>query len=287
MGSQDFLQTVIQSAATHDAQIFTLSSPPHRIVHINAAWTKLCGSAAETVGQPCRIMQGLGAEPDMVRQLQAGLREQRLVRVRLTTYGSSGLPFVAEFTVTPLTDEMGNVSHLVGTLKRRSEMMSSQHVAGTSSSLADRAVAAALLAHPSMARPASSAAPAASHMGMDPLATQSGEGMQEEDRQPKLPQPSGSSQDPLLSRDFTLYTLNNHPIAPVLLRMLQVRMHYIAPPPHTERKAAERSPGLKRAVCVTEANLTGPPPFIICAGQYVGRPKICHVRQRGEDRLFT
>lgn len=158
----------------------------------------------------------------MVRQLQAGLREQRLVRVRLTTYGSSGLPFVAEFTVTPLTDEMGNVSHLVGTLKRRSEMMSSQHVAGTSSSLADRAVAAALLAHPSMARPASSAAPAASHMGMDPLATQSGEGMQEEDRQPKLPQPSGSSQDPLLSRDFTLYTLNNHPIAPVLLRMLQV-----------------------------------------------------------------
>ena len=82
--SAPFLQTVIDSATSSQAQAFTLSEPPFRIVHVNAAWCRLCGYAAnEAVGKTFKLLQGAATDRQVLNELHAALAQQRPARVRL------------------------------------------------------------------------------------------------------------------------------------------------------------------------------------------------------------
>jgi hypothetical protein len=130
------------------------------------------------------------------------------------------VPFPSELTVMPLTDEAGSVTHFVGTLRRAGRLGAREHSPPYNASLADSAVAAAFRAHPSAVGRAPAAA-AAGQADLDVLMASRAD--VEGDGSPRLPPSPGRSRDGLLSREsFPLHTLNNHPIAPVLLRMLQV-----------------------------------------------------------------
>ena len=208
--SANFLQTVIASATTSEAQVFTLGAPPYRIVHVNTAWTRLCGfSASEAIGQTCKIMQGPATEREALGKLHALLWDRKPARVRLTNYTKKLVPFVFELLVTPLTDELGNVSHFVGTMRVVGEAApgpkGQKQAVPTSTSLAHSAITAAFLARAPTLPP--SAAPSVA------------DGAESESGSSRAGQ--SPSCKPLLS--FPLHTLNSHPIAPVLLRMLQVR----------------------------------------------------------------
>lgn len=206
----DFLQAVISSASNSEAQIFVLSSAPFQVVHTNAAWAKLCGTSAEAVGQPCGLLKGASAEPDELRQLQAGLRDRQPARVRLRSCSAAGVPFIGELTLMPLTDQVGDVSHFVGVLRRAGE-----------EALQEQATPGSLL-HGSTAaeKPLGRGAPLAHEMDR----SESGE------NSPRLPPSPGLSTDTLLAKDsFPMHNLHNHPIAPVLLRMLQARPACLPP----------------------------------------------------------
>jgi len=213
----DFLQAVISSASNSEAQIFVLSSAPFQVVHTNAAWAKLCGTSAEAVGQPCGLLKGASAEPDELRQLQAGLRDRQPARVRLRSCSAAGVPFIGELTLMPLTDQVGDVSHFVGVLRRAGE-----------EALQEQATPGSLL-HGSTAaeKPLGRGAPLTT-MAMGQLhemdRSESGE------NSPRLPPSPGLSTDTLLAKDsFPMHNLHNHPIAPVLLRMLQARPACLPP----------------------------------------------------------
>jgi hypothetical protein len=213
----NFLQAVISSASDPEAQLFVLSSAPHQVVHTNAAWAKLCGAAAEAVGQPCRLLKGASAEPDELRRLQAGLRDQQPSHVRLKSCSAAGGPFIGELTLMPLTNEVGAVSHFVGILRRASEAGLQGQTAEPSSALSGSTAAATVLS-----KPPGGGAVKGQLQEMDC----SGSG----DNSPRLPPSPGLSPDALLAKDtFAMHTLHNHPIAPVLLRMLQARPPCLPP----------------------------------------------------------
>jgi hypothetical protein len=129
---------------------------------------------------------------------------------------------MSELTVMPLTDQVGIESHFLGTLCRVGGVAAPEHSPPCNASLTDSAVAAAFLAHPSMGR-AQSAASANSHTDLDVSMTQRRDGPNEGDGSPRLHPSPGPSRKCFLSRKpFPLHNLSDHPIAPVLLRMLQV-----------------------------------------------------------------
>ena len=214
MTYSNFLQTVVSSASTAEAQVFTLGAPPYRIVHVNEAWTHLCGfTSAEAVGQTCKIMQGPATEPDNLRQLHALIRDMKPARVRLTNYTKAGVPFVCELLVTPLTDELGSVSHFVGTLYKLGEpepvVDIPKYPMPLNAALAQSAITAAFLG--SSKRPVAAAT----------IGSAQSDDTESEGASSRAGQSAGGT--PLLSRQaFPLDTLNNHPIAPVLLRQLRM-----------------------------------------------------------------
>ena len=172
-------------------------------------------------------MQGANAEPEALSQLKAGLREHRFVRVRLTCFMAAGRQFAGELTVMPLMDEVGQVKHLCGTLRVVNKASAPASAMPFVASLADSAAAAAFLAHTDRRRGIQPVS--ANMLGADLSAEQEFRPDASKSRTvlgdiEGLHKPPAAAQDALLSREsFPLYTLDNHPIAPVLLRMMQVR----------------------------------------------------------------
>lgn len=103
---------------SQQAQVFTTVQPPYRIVSVNAAWTRLCGyQESEALGQTCKMLQGPSTSHEALEILHAGLRERRIVMVRLLNYTKFGSPFLNDLTVVPCCDVSGNITHFRGTLK--------------------------------------------------------------------------------------------------------------------------------------------------------------------------
>jgi len=238
--SAPFLNTVISSASTAEAQVFTLAAPPYRIVHVNTAWTRLSGfSSSEAIGKTCKIMQGPDTERDALGELHALLRERKPARVRLTNYTKARVPFVFDLTITPLTDEMGNVSHFVGTMRKVGEAAAQAQTLAmpSSASLAHSAITAAFLARLSFGLAPDAAAGSGPPSPTDGTESESGSSRAGQST-------SSGGNETLLSREgFPLYTLNHHPIAPVLLRLLQerARLGLIPPPPRGRDAPVSRS----------------------------------------------
>jgi len=210
--SAPFLQSVITSATSSEPQVFTLIEPPFRIVHVNAAWCLLCGYAAnEALGKSLKLLQGAATDRQVLNAMHAALAQRRGARVRLINYKKDQSAFENDLTVTPLTDEMGAVSHFLGVLRDAGIQGRSDALIARNPAIADIPVAAP---DSSMQRGAGSCGwPPGPLCGASSAVVQgscsTAQGL--------------ISQGLLLSREqFPLYTLHNHPIAPVLLRMLQL-----------------------------------------------------------------
>jgi len=204
-----FVDSLFLSSHRSEPQVFTHVAYPFKIVHVNQAWTQLCGySKEEAQGLTCKILQGPRTSIDTLRALHASLDVQRPVKVRLVNYTKSGEMFVNELSVSPLYDDVGSCTHFVASLHACGTFPPSLSPRISSSAMAESAVAAALRATPRVQAPGN----ACVH--------------KEEAETPQTLEDSSSRSEcgsSILSRDsFPLHTLNNHPIAPVLLRMLQL-----------------------------------------------------------------
>merc|ERR1712137_109089 len=223
---RDFGQSVLLSAVSSDAQIFTHAHHPFKIVSVNSAWTRLCGYAStEVLGLTCKILQTPQTSLDVLQELHGAIRAQREVTVQLLNCTKSRSVFVNELTVSPLCDGNGRVTHMMGTL-RRIEGAQLPVVSFPRQSLS----LAALGVQPSSQCPVQDA-PFSSREGQ--LLAASGKRLLESGQSNEPPKERA---DMLLSRNsFPLHTLNNHPVAPVLLRMLQLN------------SSANRSPNVQQS----------------------------------------
>ena len=228
-GGSTFLDALIRSATHSEAQIFTEATPPFKICHANNAWSLLCGySVPEVLGKTCKILQGPETDPDRLRDLHAGIAANSKTTVQLVNYTKNAERFLNELTIEPLMNQTGEVTHFIGTLspvlRPASMSAASAQLCGalTADKLEKSPAALGNRGESSPGRGSQGAvergAPSGAVSGAS-AAGASGAGM-------PGAQGSGAPQaeyTDLLSRgSFPLHTLNHHPNAPVLLRMLQL-----------------------------------------------------------------
>mgnify|MGYP000848343900 FL=1 len=89
--------------------------PDQPLIYINAGFERLTGySVAEVLGRNCRFLQGPETDPATVDLLRRAIREQREITVQLLNYRKDGTPFWNRLSITPVRDEAGLVTHLIG-----------------------------------------------------------------------------------------------------------------------------------------------------------------------------
>ena len=97
---------------------FTISDPRRPddpLVWVNPAFERMTGYAAhEVVGRNCRMLQGPGTDRAAVRRLREALQRGEGVRAELLNYRKDGSPFWNSFTISPVLDGEGELTHFVG-----------------------------------------------------------------------------------------------------------------------------------------------------------------------------
>jgi len=95
-----------------------LESPGPRIVYVNQSFTLLTGYTAEEVlGKSPRILQGCGTDPAVLKRLKTCLLRSERFEGRTLNYRKDGTPFINAWTVEPVLDAHGQVTHFLSTLR--------------------------------------------------------------------------------------------------------------------------------------------------------------------------
>ncbi|MFO7786351.1 MAG: diguanylate cyclase [Halospina sp.] len=98
-----------------DAQ---LDTPGPRILYVNRAFEAMTGYAREDVlGVTPRVLQGEKTEDGVVRRLKGALERGETFTGETYNYRMDGTPFLMEWSVYPVKNEGGAVSHYLGVLR--------------------------------------------------------------------------------------------------------------------------------------------------------------------------
>ncbi|WP_121821971.1 PAS domain-containing protein [Halostella salina] len=85
------------------------------VVYANDAFQELTGYDTETIlGANCRILQGSGTAEEPVARLREAIADREPASVELLNYRASETPFWNRVSITPVTDDAGEVTHFVG-----------------------------------------------------------------------------------------------------------------------------------------------------------------------------
>ncbi len=110
-----WLKNKAMEAAIDGISIADATQPDNPLIYVNPAFEHITGYASQDViGKNCRFLRGPDTDPAMVDEIRAALREQRSCRVTLLNYRKDGTPFWNEFSIAPVRDERGDVTHFVG-----------------------------------------------------------------------------------------------------------------------------------------------------------------------------
>lgn len=79
------------------------------VVHVNAAWTRLCGYTREEMdGRNLKILQGPATDMTAVHNLVESVAAQKSVRQELVNYSKAGVPFKHVLQIVPLAAPDGS-----------------------------------------------------------------------------------------------------------------------------------------------------------------------------------
>jgi PAS domain S-box-containing protein len=111
--------SVLRSAVeqANDSVIVTgaqLDPPGPKILYVNPAFTDITGYAAEDVrGRTPRLLQGPLTEPWVLRRLRTRLENGDSFEGEAINYRKDGTPFVNHWSIAPVRDEVGVITHWV------------------------------------------------------------------------------------------------------------------------------------------------------------------------------
>lgn len=96
--------------------VVTEPHPPFRIVHVNDAWTALCGwRRDEIIGKTCAVLQGPGTCRQVLAKLSEAVSQNQSITVMVLNYTRARRPFMNMLCVAPLSDAAGErPSHYAG-----------------------------------------------------------------------------------------------------------------------------------------------------------------------------
>src|SRR3954466_13189019 len=89
--------------------------PDDPLARVNPAFELMTGyEADDVVGRNCRFLQGPGTDREAVAQGRGALQRGEAVRAELLNYRKDGTPFWNAFTISPVVDGEGVLTHFVG-----------------------------------------------------------------------------------------------------------------------------------------------------------------------------
>ncbi|MFE1743884.1 PAS domain-containing protein [Coleofasciculus sp. H7-2] len=103
------------AASSNGIVISDAQLPDIPVIYVNPAFELITGySASETLGKNCRFLQGTDTAQPALEELRMALREPRECRVVLRNYRQDGSLFWNEFSIAPVRDALGRLTHYVG-----------------------------------------------------------------------------------------------------------------------------------------------------------------------------
>ena len=110
------LQSVVVN--TNDAVIITeaapIDEPGPRIIYANEAFTRITGyQSDEVLGKNPRILQGPKTDQSELQKIRRALAGWESVTVEVINYRKDGTEFWNEFSIVPVSDEMGIYTHWI------------------------------------------------------------------------------------------------------------------------------------------------------------------------------
>ncbi len=85
------------------------------LIYVNAGFEKVTGySKEEVIGKNCRFLQGEDTDQPSLELLRHAIKEQKECKVVLRNYRKDGTMFYNELVISPVKDDLDQVTHFIG-----------------------------------------------------------------------------------------------------------------------------------------------------------------------------
>jgi len=114
-------------AATNAIVITEFKPPNNPIIYANSAFEHITGyTFQEILGHDCRFLQGTDTNQPACEEISAAFSEHRSCQVTIRNYRKDGSLFWNEFTVSPVLNQQGQLTHFVGIMNDITDRINAQ-----------------------------------------------------------------------------------------------------------------------------------------------------------------
>lgn len=111
-------KTISDAKLDPSVQALTLSdmrAPDAPLVYVNRGFEKMTGyDRSEVIGQNCRFLQGPDTNREAVKQMSAAIANGVPLLTDVLNYRKNGTSFWNRLSLTPVTNQDGQVTHYIG-----------------------------------------------------------------------------------------------------------------------------------------------------------------------------
>ncbi|SFM31010.1 PAS domain S-box-containing protein [Ectothiorhodospira mobilis] len=133
-------QTRAMEAIVDGISIADATRPDMPLVYVNPAFCEMTGYAPhEVIGHNCRFLQREDNDQEGVHEIRRALAEERPARVLLRNYRKDGGMFWNEFSIAPVRNDAGTITHYVGIQQDVTEHFETQRALREAKQEAERA----------------------------------------------------------------------------------------------------------------------------------------------------
>ena len=90
------------------------------IIYVNKYFLEMSGyDESEILGKNCRFMQGKETDTESLKKLAIAMERRESVTVKMINYRKNGEQFINEFTISPVKNKNGDVTHCIALERER------------------------------------------------------------------------------------------------------------------------------------------------------------------------
>jgi len=103
------------AASSNGIVITDAKKPDNPVIYVNPGFEQITGyRKEEIIGKNCRFLQGDDFTQPALEELRQAIKEKRTCDVRLRNYRQDGTLFWNDFSISPVRDSLGTLTHYIG-----------------------------------------------------------------------------------------------------------------------------------------------------------------------------
>ncbi|MEJ7912715.1 MAG: PAS domain-containing protein [Chitinophagaceae bacterium] len=111
---KDLFYKVMENAR-EGITISDATQPDNPLIYVNKGFINMTGyTFEESVGKNCRYLQGADTTPAQIELIRQAIKKREPVQLELINYKKNGEPFWNYFSLTPIVDDFGHITHFIG-----------------------------------------------------------------------------------------------------------------------------------------------------------------------------